>query len=322
MHDDLGLAGARTGEHEVVAFERCGDDGLLLGVGELGEDAAVRGLGGRHFEHVLAPGEVAPHELGAVEAEVVDDEGHRRLDLADPELGVLGHDVHLDDLVLVVQRELRVVGLLELAAARLGVEFDAHRGAEHGLAAREVQYLVGVEVEQCRGEGDVPFFDVEIGERGVGLQRGFELALLGCDEQRVALPAALEFLHERAGEAHAPFADDLDVLPVAQELQIAAVRGLRTQREEAAMGRALAEGFGEGLEQARELVRVELDLRIAPQRVAQAAHVEDLPALLICVGRLFAQVLEQGVLDARELVEALRRVGLAVEGHADLGVVR
>jgi hypothetical protein len=46
MHDDLGLPGARAGEHEVIAFERCGDDGLLLRVGEVGEDAAVRGLGG------------------------------------------------------------------------------------------------------------------------------------------------------------------------------------------------------------------------------------------------------------------------------------
>lgn len=65
MHDHPRLAGARPGEHEVVALERRGDDGLLLGVGERGEDAAVRRLGGRHLEHVLAPGEVAAHEVGA-----------------------------------------------------------------------------------------------------------------------------------------------------------------------------------------------------------------------------------------------------------------
>ena len=322
MHDHPRLAGARPGEHEVVALERRGDDGLLLGVGELGEDAAVCRLGGRHLEHVLAPGEVAAHELGPVEAEVIDDEGHRRLDLADRKLGVLGHHVHLDGLVLVVQGEFGVVGLLELAPTRLGFELDVHRRAEHRLAARQVQDLVGVQVQQRGRQRHVPFVDVEIGERGVGLQRRFEFALLAGHEQRVALAAALELGHQCTRQAHAAFADGLDLPPAAQQPDEAAVRRMRTQSEEAAVGGTLAEGLGEGFQQAGEAIGVEVDLGVAAQGVAQAAHVEDLPPLLGGIGGGFAQLGDEGVLDARELIEPLRGVGVAVEGDADLGVVR
>ena len=48
-----------------------------------------------------------------------------------------------------------------------------------------------------------------------------------------------------------------------------------------------------------------------------------LPAFLVGVGAAFAQAGERrGVLDARQFDEALRGVGPAIQGHADLDVVR
>ena len=282
----------------------------------------MRGLRRRHFQHILAPGEVTAHELGPVQAEVIQDEGHRRLQLAQRQLGVFGDDVDLDDLVLVVQCQLGVVGLLELPSARFGVELDAHRGAKHRLATCEVQHLVGIEVKQCGAQRHIPLLDGEVRERDVRLQRHLKLTLFAGDQQCVALPAALERGNQGARESHAPFADDLDLMPVAQKLEAARVGRQRADCEESAVGRALAEGFGEGLEQSSQAIWAEVAAGVASQGVAQAPYVEHLPLSLIRIGRGLAQPGEQSVLDTRQFCQALRCVGIAIEGHADLGVVR
>ena len=53
----------------------------------------------------------------------------------------------LDDLVLVVQCQFGVVRLLELPATRLRIELDRHGRPEDCLALRQVEHLVGVEIE-------------------------------------------------------------------------------------------------------------------------------------------------------------------------------
>ena len=72
---------------------------------------------------------------------------------------------------------------------------------------------------------------------------------------------------QRARQAHAAFADGLDLPPAAQQPDVAAVRRMRTQGEETAVGNALAEGLGEGFQQAGEAIGVEVDLGVAAQGV-------------------------------------------------------
>ena len=84
----------------------------------------------------------------------------------------------------------------------------------------------------------------------------------------------------------------------------------------------VAEGFGEGFEQACQALGIEVGVRLAAQGVAEAADVEDLPPLiLVGVRRGLAQLRHQGRFQAREFVEPVARGRVAVEGDADLGLV-
>ena len=213
MHDDAGLARTGPGQHQMVAVQWRGHDGLLFRVAQVGQDAPVGRFGGGHFEHVLASRKVAADEFVALEAEVIDDEGHGGLDFAQCQPRVLGHDMNLDDLVLVVQCQLGVVRLLELPATRLGIELDGHGRPEDRLAARQVEYLVGVEVEKRCGQRVRPVAYIEILERQVTLQRRLQVALLCGHDQVVALPVSQEIGHQGLGQTHSLLADRFYLLP-------------------------------------------------------------------------------------------------------------
>ena len=178
MHDHARLARAGTGEHQQTAVGRGGDDGLLGGVAQIDQDAPMGRFRGGDLQDLLASGEMAADELAAFQAEVIGDELHRGLDLDRPEPRVLAHDMHLNDLVAVVQVEFGVIALAELAAAGLAVERDVHRRTEERLAAREFEDFVGVQIEQRGRERPVPILDLQILEREIPLQGVLKVALL------------------------------------------------------------------------------------------------------------------------------------------------
>ncbi|EXI70724.1 MAG: hypothetical protein AW07_03854 [Candidatus Accumulibacter sp. SK-11] len=310
VDEDARLARTGTGENERIAgLAVVGDDRLLHRVGQRLDDLAPR-LRRRLPRHlVLALRQPTLHEVGTRQTEVVERQLQRVGHRLQTTLHVLGHDVDLQHLLVVMLLQWREVRLPELALP-VGVEPDGHCRPEHRQPLVEADHLLFVQPEQRPVEQARAIPDLRL-EQQIALDRGQQPAERRLREHigatRCRRQTGQQMVEEVCGGGATQFGRPRQRRPVALQDDRHRLGVQPPQRQAADTTLVAAAVGGQTAQQLPQPCRQRLPVTVVLQTLAQSPQMQQRRLAAHQVGRLFAQQIDQCLLEPGRTGQALRR---------------
>ena len=238
VHQHPGLARSRTGQHQDVgAFAVVGHDAALDRIVQALNDPAPGFGGGLALKLLAAAGQPLVQEAIPGHAEVVQGQVESCGHGVETLVGVLGHNVDLQDLLVIVHLQGGIVRLLEAAPSRL--QADGHGRPEDGEPFVQPYDLLVVEPQESLVQQSFHVPDPGA-QQGLGIERAGQLTHGGLDQQ-VGAPGALgqsgqKVLQDCAGGLTPDFGGPLEGAPFLHQGDL---DGLVAQGAQAQAARAL-----------------------------------------------------------------------------------